>query len=150
MKELKVEDEIVIVDDDVFEWAKFLHLGLYKRKDKPYVITSHGTRLHRLIMQVRDEKIVVDHRNGNTLDNRRENLRGCIQRNNARNRDKSKTKLTSKYKGVHWCKGWMAQIRVNYKKLHLGTFKIEEDAAKAYNEAALKHFGEFARLNIIQ
>lgn len=150
MKELIVEELKVKVDDDVFEWAKFLSLCLYRRKEKPYVITSTGKRLHRIIMKARSSRIVVDHINGNTLDNTRDNLRICSQGNNAKNREKSRNRLSSKYKGVHWCRGWMAQIRVNYKKVHLGTFKTEEEAALVYNQAAVKYFGEFARLNIIQ
>jgi hypothetical protein len=56
----------------------------------------------------------------------------------------------SGYKGVSWCKQtkkWRAQIAKNSKDLHLGRFKTKEEAARAYNDAALEHFGEFAYLN---
>ena len=58
---------------------------------------------------------------------------------------------SSKYKGVSWhkqTKKWTAYIRIN-KKVHIGIFSSEKDAAKAYNESAKKHWGEFARLNIL-
>lgn len=145
--EFLIGNVVVIVDDSDLEYVKSLSLCFYKRKDKYYVITTEGKRLHRLLLGVNDPKLIVDHRNGNTLDNRRCNLRVCVQVNNSRNRSKSKKKYTSKYKGVYWNRGWVSQIRVNYKAKYLGTFKSEEDAALAYNKAAVKYFGEFAKLN---
>ena len=61
-----------------------------------------------------------------------------------------KTRGKSRFKGVHWFKPlqkWRAQIIVNYRQITLGTFVVEEDAARAYDAAAHKHFGEFARPN---
>jgi hypothetical protein len=66
---------------------------------------------------------------------------------------KNKKGITSDYVGVCWDKSrnkWIASINVRYKSIHLGRFKIEEEAARAYNEAALKYFGESANLNIIE
>lgn len=148
MRELIVQKVKVIVDEEDFDWISSLRLCLYKRKNKPYVLTSSGERLHRLIMNVTDNKLVVDHMDGDTLNNRKENLRICTQGNNARNRSKTDRPLTSKYKGVFWNNAWRAQIRVNYKKIHLGTFETEEAAAIAYNNSAIEHFGEFAKLNV--
>lgn len=117
-----------------------------------YVHTSTGEdrktlRLHRLIMNPPPGKS-IDHIDGNGLNNKRENLRICDQKNNARNRRKLTTK-TSIFKGVHRRENgkWRATIRVDGKLLNIGTFENELSAAKAYNEFARKYFGEFACLN---
>lgn len=107
-------------------------------------------RMHRQILGLLDapSNVFVDHRNGDTLDNRRSNLRACdnrLNQGNARKRGGS-----SRYRGVSWhevSKGWRAQIRIKGMKVHLGIFKDEEDAARAYDKAASQHFGDFARLN---
>lgn len=105
-------------------------------------------RLHREIINAPDG-IGVDHINGNPLDNRKSNLRLANQHENIANSRKRKGS-SSKYKGV-WpqpkSKRWRANITVNYKRIHLGYFEVEEDAARAYDAAAVKYFGEFARLN---
>ena len=89
----------------------------------------------------------VDHKNGNTLDNRHSNLRVCTHQENCRNRRPNKNCVSS-YKGVSWFKGkWTAIINCNGKHRYLGRFKNEIDAAKAYDKAAKKAFGEFACLN---
>lgn len=91
----------------------------------------------------------TDHRNGDGLDNRRANLRRATKAQNNRNR--RKTIGYSKYKGVGWHENrWCAQIKVNGKKIHLGRFISEEDAARAYDAAARREFGEFAALNFPQ
>lgn len=90
-----------------------------------------------------------DHIDQNKLNNKRNNLRLCTGSQNLSNKGRIKTN-TSGYKGV--CSSgrkWMAQITVNYKNIYLGTFPTKELAAFAYNEAAIKHFGEFASLNVI-
>lgn len=107
--------------------------------------------LHRLIMEVYDPKIKVDHINGNGLDNRKCNLRLCGIKQNTQNRKFYNN--TSGYKGVVWDKwsnSWKAQIGVDDKNIHLGRFKNKKDAAIAYNNAALTYFKEFASLNVIK
>lgn len=108
---------------------------------KPKII-----QMHRIILGA-EEGQLVDHKNGDGLDNRRENLRFASYSDNARN--KASIGVSS-YKGVYWkkknCK-WCSQIWTGDKKIHLGLFDYEEDAAKAYNKAAQEYFGEFARLN---
>ncbi|MBG9769668.1 hypothetical protein ABD75_11005 [Bacillus vallismortis] len=92
---------------------------------------------------------VVDHRNHDTLDNRRANLRLCSIGENNRNRKYSKHN-TSEYKGVGWHKTngrYRARIKFNGKSIHLGYFKTEIEAAEAYNKAAIKFHGEFAEIN---
>ena len=105
--------------------------------------------MHRQIMGF-PEGLLVDHRNNNTLDNHRENLRPATHAQNAYNRPKIRTKTSSIYIGVYFEKRtgkWTAKIRVNVKRLWLGRFDTEIEAARAYDLAAIKYHGEFARLN---
>lgn len=91
----------------------------------------------------------VDHVNGDVLDNRRCNLRGCTQKQNARNRKANINSFTG-LKGVYRDKkNYRAAITVDYKYKYLGNFNDAISAARAYNEAAIKYFGEYARLNKI-
>lgn len=108
----------------------------------------HKAHMHRQIMNA-SEGEEIDHINHNTLDNRRENLRLCTHQQNSMNRRK-RTGLSSIYKGVCWHKQhkkWLARIKINNKQFCLGYHKWEANAAKAYDEAAKKYFGEFACLN---
>lgn len=105
--------------------------------------------LHRVIMDAPVDK-VVDHINGNAMDNRRSNLRICSQEDNARNRAKSTAASKSIYKGVKPRRGkFEANIGRGARYEYLGTYEKEIDAAIAYNLAALSKYGEFARLNDI-
>jgi hypothetical protein len=91
----------------------------------------------------------VDHIDHNGLNNRRSNLRLCTAQQNARNH-RPQLRGSSKYKGVSWRqdgKVFRALIWHNGKSINLGRFKNEIDAAKAYDKAAKKYFGEFAYLN---
>lgn len=93
----------------------------------------------------------LDHINGVRDDNRPCNLRECSNAENNRAVGIKKNN-TSGYKGVSLNKAsgrFYSYIRVNYKRIHLGCFDSPEEAAKAYNAAALKYFGEFASLNSI-
>lgn len=90
----------------------------------------------------------VDHKNGNKLDNRRENLRWATDAENARNCKRKGA--SSRFKGVTWAEGkrlWRVRIMFLGKGVHVGYFTNEEDAARAYDRKALELFGEFARLN---
>lgn len=92
---------------------------------------------------------VVDHINGNILDNRKENLRVCTHTQNMWNRKTHKNNKLG-VKGVYYCPHrckYVAQIKVNKKKINLGRFNLLEDAAQAYRDAALLYHGEFARIN---
>jgi len=91
----------------------------------------------------------ADHKNGNRLDNRRENLRLASTSQNSANR-RAKAGASSEYKGVCWDKSrgkWMAAIQVSGKTKTLGRFDDEAAAARAYDAAAAACFGEFAKLN---
>jgi hypothetical protein len=105
--------------------------------------------LHREIMNNPDG-LLVDHANGDGLDNRRTNLRLATHSQNQFNKRKTKSKTSSRFIGVYFEKRknrWMARIHYHGKRIWLGSFKSEFDAAKAYDAAAKKYHGEFARLN---
>ena len=107
--------------------------------------------MHRLIMDAKTGEL-IDHKNGDRLDNQRENLRIANYQNNSAN-CKLHSHNTSGFKGVyrfnHGNKPWRAAITFNDKQLSLGYFDSPTDAAKAYNKKALELFGEYARLNVI-
>jgi hypothetical protein len=93
--------------------------------------------------------LLVDHRNLNGLDNRRSNLRLATHGENNQNKRKRKG-ASSRYIGVSFekrIKKWSARIMYKGKAIWLGNFKNEIDAALAYDKAARKYYGEFARLN---
>lgn len=107
-------------------------------------------RMHRLLLQPKKTQ-QVDHINHNGLDNRRENIRFSTHIQNMRNRERT-NKRKQRYKGVCYhkrLKKYQASICYNKRRYYLGSFKLARDAAKAYNEAALKYFKEFAVLNKI-
>jgi hypothetical protein len=104
--------------------------------------------MHREIMRPKKGRL-VDHRNCDSLDNRRENLRFATCAENVHNRRKRKN-TTSRFLGVNYYKpkgNWESRIMCKGKRIRLGRFDSEVAAAKAYDKAAKKYFGEFARLN---
>lgn len=104
-----------------------------------------GLSMQVLLLGTRDG-YEIDHKNRNSMDNRRENLRWATRMQNCHNTG-SKNKWG--FKGVKSDKGkWIARITANKQKIHLGTFPTPKDAAIAYNEAAIKYHGEFAYLNV--
>jgi len=155
---LRISYDFVLVDDDVYERLKHKCITLSdSRVDKKRypVFTKQVSKnkwkrfyLHRFVMP---EAKQVDHSSGDTFDCRRSNLRECNQAQNMMNTVKRKNSKT-KYKGVSFtCNRekmpYRARINVNKKEIMLGYFYSEKEAALAYNEAATKHFGKFARLN---
>jgi len=113
------------------------HSGLY------VICSSENLLLHRLILDIPDS-MEGDHKDGNGLNNRRDNLRPATHSDNMHN--SCSKRGTSKFKGVHFYKQtnkWRAGIASK----HLGYFHNETDAALAYDAAARKYFGEFARPN---
>jgi hypothetical protein len=110
--------------------------------------SDHDVALHNVINPSPDG-MVTDHKNGNTLDNRRSNLRVASHNDNMRNSKGHKSSRNPK--GVVLVNDrFFARITVNGKSIHLGTFEDQVSAAHAYNKAAILHHGEFARLNQIR
>lgn len=112
-----------------------------------YVSRSYSKSIfmHREVMETPDG-LITDHRNHDTLDNRKENLRVCDYAQNGQNN--KPTGKTSKFKGVSRHQGkakpWQSKIRVGDKRIYLGTFATEQDAANAYRAASLKYHGDFS------
>jgi len=163
MKQIPLtQGKFAIVDDEDYErlvamgkWY-FMSNGYavrterYKRENGKF--SYRQIRMHREIMGLYfGDKIEVDHINNNRLDNRRCNLRACSKSENNRNASLRKDNLC-KFKGVSFnisSKKYRARIKFNKKNIHLGCFQNIIEAAAAYNAAALKYFGEFAKLNQI-
>lgn len=116
-------------------------IGKYKERTE---------RMHRVVANAPDG-MHVDHINGDPLDNRRSNLRIANQSQNLANRS-CQVNNTSGFKGVFKnrasrIKPWRAKIEVRGRTIFAGYFQTPEEAARAYDAAAIKHFGPFARLN---
>jgi len=120
-----------------------------------YAVSSFGIRMHNEIMKP-ENGFIVDHKDGNGLNNQRYNLRICTQQQNAQNRRKFKG--SNKYKGVYYYPNNICNpYRIHISKIIGGikyrfrkSFKTEEEAVLAYNEKAKEFYGEFANLNIIK
>jgi hypothetical protein len=104
--------------------------------------------MHQLILGF--PNMLIDHRNHNTLDNTRNNLRTATIKENSSN-CKPRKGTSSQYKGVSWNKTgkkWVAYIKKDQKRIYLGCYVNEYEASQVYNQAAQELFGEFAYLNI--
>ena len=161
-----------IVDDDDHEWlSKYKWSASVDNRDG-YVSARttiyktfegykwrRGVKMHRLILDAKQGE-VVDHVNGNPLDNRRSNLRICTSAENARNHKKqdliNKEPCSSRFKGVTISTNrtpygdyqyWRAQITVDGVNKYIGQYSSEVEAACAYDIAAKKYHGDYARLN---
>lgn len=145
------QGQMTIIDEEDFQLAKQYKWHAHKQHNIYYAVTTIGqkpnrkaVRLHRLLSNC-PERMVVDHIDGNGLNNCRDNLRICTNSENVKNR-KIQINNTSGYKGVTWHKReqkWRAQIQMNNKQIQLGSFDNPEDAYAAYCEAAEKYHGEF-------
>lgn len=148
------QGQYAIIDDEDYafinQWKWYFNNGGYAVRD----IRVNGKRtalyMHRFIMNT-PKNMDTDHRDGNTLNNKRINLRVCTHAENLWNQ-KVSIKGTSKYRGVYFEKSrlqWSANISSKDRTIHLGRFNNEVDAARAYNEKAKELRGEFAILNVL-
>lgn len=157
MKEIQLtQAKVALVDDEDYKYLNELKWHLHKNGNQLYARTIYyenkkrkGIYMHRIILEPKGK--CIDHINGNGLDNRKCNIRICERHENALNRKKNINNLSG-FKGVSWFKPsqkWRAQIQ--YKKIvyYLGCYEKHVDAARAYNDAAVKYHGEFAKLNQI-
>lgn len=153
MKEIKISETHYTKVSDVdyemlskYRWTYNKNGYAVRNGDRP----GYTIYMHRVIMGLTEgDGLLVDHKNGNGLDNRRENLRVCTKTQNQYNQKPRHTSI-SKYKGVGYYnrdKKWRARIVVNRKDIELGKFDSELEAAKAYDAAALEHHKEYAWLN---
>ena len=146
------QGKYAIVDPEDYEPLNKHKWHLMKFKNTQYAVRIENgfaiIHMHRQIMNP-PKKMIVHHMNHDGLDNRRTNLRIVTYKQNAVN-NKPAGKCTSKYKGVHWHKAkkkWQVALRHNRKKIYIGLFEDEHEAAKAYDTAAKKYHGEYAYLN---
>ena len=124
--------------------------------DKGYVKTKFygkDIKLHRLLLGIIDTEraLLVDHISGDTLDNRRANLRTCLPRENSKNQ-KLHSNNSSGFKGVSYnskARKYQAGIRANNKNISLGCYITAQEAALAYDRAAIRLHGDFARTNVM-
>lgn len=151
---MSVKNVEIIVDDDDYEklsqfrWGTTNAVGIQRNAARyAYVLpVQKGGQMHRIIMNCPDG-MVVDHINHNGLDNRKENLRICTAAQNAYNTRPPHGKRNTKYKGVTETTDY--KWRATIKNKSIGVFSSEHAAALAYNREAIKEYGEFAFLNII-
>ena len=145
---------ICLVDPEDLSWASLIKWHYRASRRTGYAtynakVPHRRTKdMHTLILEA-PPGLVVDHINGDGLDNRRRNLRLVTVSQNGMNQ-KAQLRSTSKYKGVSWDKArslWYAHVKANGLMKNLGRFASEDDAARAYNAAAVRLFGEFARIN---
>ena len=140
-----------IVDTADFEWLnQWNWIAVWSEDSKTFYAarSTPSIKMHREILGC-SSKEQGDHKNGNGLDNRRENLRKCSRSQNAKNRKMNRNNAYG-FKGISFYKKigkWGAHIRTNTKFIHLGCFPSAKEAAYAYDVAAKIHHGEFARLN---
>ena len=147
------QGKVAMVDDEDYEYlirwkwyASRGHSGIFyaARNNHP----DSPLKMHRFILQLEKGDRAVDHKDGDGLNNQKNNLRICSNAENVRNKRIS-PKNTSGYKGVCFEKQtgkWKAQITVNYDHHNLGRFSTKELAYQSYCEAAKRLHGEFARV----
>ena len=150
---------VALVDDEDFDrvnarkwyavitpWGDVYAKSMLSKKENPST-SRKSYAIHRFILGISDSNIEVDHIDGNTMNNSRNNLRIANSAENSRNRGKNKNNKSG-YKGVYFHKNygkWAALICVNYQKFNLGYFDTPEDAYEAYKIAALELHGDFAK-----
>ena len=161
MKEINLtQGKVALVDDEDYDYlmqwkwlisksGNFIYAGrnVWMKKEHKYKMIL----MHRIIMNT-PQGLDVDHIDHNGLNNQKYNLRNCT---NAENKWNSSIRQNKKYKGIrkrieNRSNPFEAYITFNGRFIHLGHFKTEEDAARAYNNAAKEYFGEFANPNIIK
>ena len=157
MRGVKIsKGKVALVDNEdftlvsQFKWSavkkgrSWYAMRWYQKSDGGYTTQE----MHRLLL-CPQKGLIVDHINGDGLDNRRKNLRTVSWVQNLWNRKKADNK-SSRYLGVTRLKKrnrWVAVIRHDGRYEHIGLFKNEKDAARAWNEKAKLYRGDFAKLN---
>jgi hypothetical protein len=159
-KELPLsQGRVAIVDDEDYEYLSqwkwcynngYASRGLTAAEKRESGRKSGKVLMHREIMG-HPKGMMIDHINGNGVNNQRSNLRICSTEENAKNQ-RIQRNNTSGFKGVSWIKRdkkWRAVIYYNGKLRILGTFQIKEEAADAYDRAACELYRDYALPNFI-
>ena len=157
MKEIILtQGKVALVDDEDYEYLNQFNWFASKNFNTYYA--TRGTRkdgkkvsvpMHRVILNVSTGKH-IDHINHDGLDNRKINLRICTISQNQHNQRLHTGLKSSVYKGVHWSKKskkWQSRVGFMGKRIYVGQYDSEKDAAKAYDLKAIEYFGEFAKTN---
>jgi hypothetical protein len=152
MTHLKLSNSklLALVDDEDYPTVSKYTWSVTGKSIQGYV-NYHNILLGRFLLGYQGPE-TIDHKDRNFLNNQKFNLRIATYAQNTWNKSK-KLNASSQYKGVNWnkqCNKWVARIMFKGKSIYLGCFISEESAAKAYNRAALKYFGEFAAINTIR
>lgn len=153
------QGKIAIVDDEDFDDLSKFKWHALRQRDGSFCACRMSGRpkrqrvyMHRQILCVVDRQFFVDHKNHNPLDNRRSNIRIATPAQNRHNSRPNNVKKTSKFLGVSWSKehkSFRVALSINGKQQIIARSADEVEAAKLYNEAARKHYGEFAYINKI-
>ena len=155
MKKIKLtQGQYTLVDNEDYDWlnqwkwcfdgkryaVRTQRIGLRKNNKQVWF------RMHRVLLKI-PKGYEIDHINRDTLDNRRSNLRmATIQQNKCNTSIRSDN--TTGFKGVSWNgRRWRSNIQSNKRQYHLGNFLTKEEAALAYNQAAINLHKEYAYLN---
>ena len=155
MKEIELtQGQAAIVDDEDYEYlSQWKWFAAFDPSTKTYRAVRTDSKIkktilmHRVVMRVSDPSFFVDHKNHNTLDNTKENLRVCSNSENIANSRIAKNNTTG-YKGISFKKGkYEVRIIKNGKYYYLGRFQNLMEAASIYDKKAKELFGEFAKLN---
>jgi hypothetical protein len=154
MMELKIRDELIIIDEDKLPFVAanrwIVQVGRSGNKYlKCTTVEFKNKYLHRILIAAPVGSF-VDHINGNTLDNRTENLRICSKKQNNFAKHRTPGSKYSKYKGVVFKperNAWSAQIGFDGRYIKSGYFRTPEEAAKEYDRLAVEKYGEFAVTN---
>lgn len=136
--------ELILIDRDDIDKAMRYSWCISKTGYAVANIGGHVTKMHRYLLDLSKGELVVDHINGNPLDNRRCNLRLCEPEENGRNLKKKKSRSgeTGIRKTSHG--RWNARIMIGRKEVHLGNYLTKEAAIEARQAAERQYFGEYA------
>lgn len=143
------KNQFCVVDSTDYPLLSLVKWYAERRKNGKFSSCNKAFgKMHRFIMGA-DDDMEVDHIDHDSLNNQRSNLRICTHKQNCQNKGKSR-KGSSIYHGVYRHSinpSWISRIKPDRKPIHIGSFKDEKEAAKAYDIHAKKYFGEFANLN---
>jgi hypothetical protein len=142
------EDLFALVDDEDYELVSKFNWHKHKSSSYGQYYASSNVKMHRLVMDAKPGEI-IDHINGDSLDNRKENLRLCTHSQNQQNTQSRGG--SSRYKGVSYnkkAKKWRGGFFIHGKTYYCGSFESEDECARAVDKKRLEICGEFAVLNL--